>query len=348
MERDLRDQVAALFRNTPDIERLGDQTPGEIADAVMAVVAPIVAERDTLRQRIDLLRIEATDAAHDAGLQIDALQQERDKWAAAIAETAVRLSDAGYHGNLVDSVSRLIAEREALSEMLRGMARRVGDRRRDADRESKFRRASEIESYAAGERDRESRFRWAEEAARLEAKLNLPCGSCHPCTNYADQTWRAADRKPPHVHQWDEATALLQAYRAREDREVVFPQFWYDQVVETAHAPDRRAALRDLLESWRPSTVEATPAIVLMREGIERSQADATGFAGVRYGVHVGEIDAPPDAPTEPHPTAADLQAAIGVLYDVGTEATNTCGCPGSGSLAHVRGCRLHPEGSND
>lgn len=54
------------------------------------------------------------------------------------------------------------------SDMLRGMARRVGERRRDADRESKFRRASEIEMMAEVERLKESRFRWAEEAAELE------------------------------------------------------------------------------------------------------------------------------------------------------------------------------------
>lgn len=34
---DLREQYAALFRHAPSAERLGDQTPGEIADAVLAV-----------------------------------------------------------------------------------------------------------------------------------------------------------------------------------------------------------------------------------------------------------------------------------------------------------------------
>jgi hypothetical protein len=45
------------------------------------------------------------------------------------------------------------------------------------------------------------------EVERLRAKLEQPCGSCHPCTNYRDETWRAADRKPPHVHEWDELRA---------------------------------------------------------------------------------------------------------------------------------------------
>ncbi len=52
------------------------------------------------------------------------------------------------------------------------------------------------------------------EVDRLRAKLDGPCGSCHPCTNYADETWRAADRKPPHVSQWDETQAELIQLRA--------------------------------------------------------------------------------------------------------------------------------------
>ncbi|MGW1497541.1 hypothetical protein ACWCQW_02935 [Streptomyces mirabilis] len=34
----LRDRIAALFRTPPGVERLGDATPGEIADAVLAVI----------------------------------------------------------------------------------------------------------------------------------------------------------------------------------------------------------------------------------------------------------------------------------------------------------------------
>ncbi|MGW1059318.1 hypothetical protein [Micromonospora rubida] len=48
----------------------------------------------------------------------------------------------------------------------------------------------------------------------LLAKLAQPCGSCHPCTNYADETWRAAGRTPPHVFQWDEAQEELTRLRA--------------------------------------------------------------------------------------------------------------------------------------
>ncbi|NED75328.1 hypothetical protein G3I51_23995 [Streptomyces sp. SID9944] len=40
----LRDRIAALFRHPPGVERLGDATPGEIADAVLAVL-PEPADR---------------------------------------------------------------------------------------------------------------------------------------------------------------------------------------------------------------------------------------------------------------------------------------------------------------
>ncbi|MER5703501.1 hypothetical protein ABT023_16370 [Micromonospora sp. NPDC002296] len=53
----------------------------------------------------------------------------------------------------------------------------------------------------------------------LLAKLAQLCGSCHPCTNYADETWRAAGRTPPHVSQWDEAQAELTRLRAALDAE---------------------------------------------------------------------------------------------------------------------------------
>ena len=44
----LRDRIAALFRHPPGEERLGDATPGEIADAVMAVL-PATVDRAAVR-----------------------------------------------------------------------------------------------------------------------------------------------------------------------------------------------------------------------------------------------------------------------------------------------------------
>lgn len=53
------------------------------------------------------------------------------------------------------------------------------------------------------------------EVQRLRAVIDGPCGSCHPCTNYAEETWRATGRKPPHVYQWDEMLARAERAEAR-------------------------------------------------------------------------------------------------------------------------------------
>lgn len=66
-------------------------------------------------------------------------------------------------------------------------------------------RLTDLEAAALDEADR-----LREQVKQLQAKLDKPCGSCHPCTNYADETWRAAGRKPPHVYQWDLARKALQ------------------------------------------------------------------------------------------------------------------------------------------
>jgi len=55
------------------------------------------------------------------------------------------------------------------------------------------------------------------EVERMRALLDGPCGSCHPCDNYRDETWREAGRKPPHVHEWDEVNGELEALRLKYD-----------------------------------------------------------------------------------------------------------------------------------
>jgi hypothetical protein len=47
------------------------------------------------------------------------------------------------------------------------------------------------------------------ERDRLKADLARPCGSCHPCDNWADETWRREGRKPPHFHEWQELKETL-------------------------------------------------------------------------------------------------------------------------------------------
>lgn len=53
--------------------------------------------------------------------------------------------------------------------------------------------------------------------AELQHKLTLPCGECHPCTNWADETWRRAGRKPPHVITWEDKLAETRGLYARLD-----------------------------------------------------------------------------------------------------------------------------------
>ena len=68
----------------------------------------------------------------------------------------------------------------------------------------------------------------------LVEAFDKPCGSCHPCDNWADETWRAAGRKPPHVYQWDEMMAVRTAVLALEN--------------EAEHAAVSVAALRKALD----------------------------------------------------------------------------------------------------
>ncbi|TDB83420.1 hypothetical protein E1264_28495 [Actinomadura sp. KC216] len=57
------------------------------------------------------------------------------------------------------------------------------------------------------------------EVERLRAKLDQPCGMCHPCVNWADETWRQANRKPPHVHEWDELREQVKRVREQHPPE---------------------------------------------------------------------------------------------------------------------------------
>ncbi|WP_329309364.1 hypothetical protein [Streptomyces microflavus] len=70
----LRDQVAAIFRHPPGAERLGDATPGEIADAVLsALPAPALA---VARQ---LLGTTSEDDRAATEKKLAALQRRRDE-----------------------------------------------------------------------------------------------------------------------------------------------------------------------------------------------------------------------------------------------------------------------------
>jgi hypothetical protein len=51
------------------------------------------------------------------------------------------------------------------------------------------------------------------EVERLRAKLAMPCGSCHPCTEWAAETWKQAATLPT-VHDWNDLRAEVERLRA--------------------------------------------------------------------------------------------------------------------------------------
>jgi hypothetical protein len=56
------------------------------------------------------------------------------------------------------------------------------------------------------------------ENERLQAKLEMPCGSCHPCTEWANQTWINAGLPLPHVIDWQELKDERNALKRRNKR----------------------------------------------------------------------------------------------------------------------------------
>jgi hypothetical protein len=61
------------------------------------------------------------------------------------------------------------------------------------------------------------------ENEKLRAKLEMPCGSCHPCTQWANQTWVNAGLRLPHVIDWQELTAERDALQAQLDAACAHP-----------------------------------------------------------------------------------------------------------------------------
>lgn len=79
-----RDRIAALFRHPPGGERLGDATPGEIADAVLSVL-PATADRATvLREAAEALgRMDYDTDSNDYGYDT-----YRDAWNGGVMDGA--------------------------------------------------------------------------------------------------------------------------------------------------------------------------------------------------------------------------------------------------------------------
>lgn len=48
--------------------------------------------------------------------------------------------------------------------------------------------------------------------------LDAPCGSCHPCSHWANQTWVNEGERLPHVHEWQELRARADVLAAKVAR----------------------------------------------------------------------------------------------------------------------------------
>jgi len=228
-----------------------------LANAVMAAVQPLVDERDRLKDEA-VHHIAQRLALDEVAKHADALRVERDRllwlhaeavWQLAIVrrylgrpiKLIVHPADPKTVGHVVDG-SGLHQGWVDSCEQCRNMAKALIDSWRLA---------------GTGVDDRESRFRWAEEAAALQAKLDGPCGSCHPCVNW-DATAEPGDAE-------EALTAALEAHQsAIVTMDDAGPEF------DAEYAA--RIAL-DLIRSWRPTAVEAAPVEQTRDEMIAESMA---------------------------------------------------------------------------
>ena len=103
----------------------------------------------------------------------------------------------------------------------------------------------------------------------LSAKLDAPCGSCHPCTNYADETWRAAGRTPPHVHEWDELRAEGWRLEGRLNAaEAIMEPEYIRNILWLIHANDHR--LRNMETASEPQRWSAGLCLMEASQGCNR------------------------------------------------------------------------------
>lgn len=73
------------------------------------------------------------------------------------------------------------------------------------------------------------------EVRSLREKLAQPCGSCHPCTEWANQTWVNAGVRLPHVHEWQEMRERVAELEAERS---MLTQWIWDQRTAFGFDPD--------------------------------------------------------------------------------------------------------------
>ncbi|OPG13691.1 hypothetical protein [Microbispora sp. GKU 823] len=160
------------------------------------------------------------------------------------------------------------------------------------------------------------------EVERLRAKLDAPCGSCHPCTNYADETWRAAGRTPPHVAEWD----ALRAERANavatvaEQAQRLFAR-------EREHNADRAelARVRAMLDDARARCNEAEAKLHQVAMTKVWTNEDGKRFVFVDDLAAALGLPGEPAPADEPTPEQVRLRTA---LREAGEAMYGGCDCP--------------------
>jgi hypothetical protein len=105
--------------------------------------------------------------------------------------------------------------------------------------------------------------------AELQHKLTLPCGDCHPCNNWSDETWRRAGRKPPAVVTWEDKLAETRGLYARLDDAIKLIEEMAGHLRQdaalTIGVETRLAALR----GDQPAEPEVTPPWFVVRHCCE-------------------------------------------------------------------------------
>lgn len=253
----LRDRIAVAMSGTEG--HFGDKL-----DAVMAVVDHVEQERDEARASVEHLRSDCRDIGKDR-------DRLRLAWRSA-RERASRIRTARDRENrsrfsTTDALD-LITELAALRDSRDGVVWCIA---RDAPSPRCVERTLANAARADLDAERDSRFRWAEEAAALQAKLDGPCGSCHPCVN-----WGASATVPPE----EALTAALEAHQsAIVSMDEAGPEFDAQYAAHVALG---------VVRSWRPAIVDAAPQEDLMVDimsgqvlgDIMREQQGARGETG--------------------------------------------------------------------
>jgi hypothetical protein len=154
-ETALRDRIAALFRHPPGVERLGDATPGEIADAVMAEFPDTARLHDQLlTQQAELAHLRGLlrteNGRANSAIDRETTTEEAEEAYRLAVSAALRLGTGANWEAIHDRAEDLTAEVAELTEA-RATNRRLNLRAQGLESElAAYRRA--VGQWEVGER----------------------------------------------------------------------------------------------------------------------------------------------------------------------------------------------------